>query len=180
MPQIRSGDVVRARVEKIATVDGRRVAMLRRRHADFKPDRAQSFCDVVVALPDPGTAAAGAGAPALREGDEVEIVLAARAEAARVADVPGNYSCRLHAAAELPAIPIERSTDRIYAGLIERSEPPAGGDAVLHMGSGLTCYVELAGEGPFPPEAIDHGTFAEFILEEPLQALLLRKAAPKR
>jgi hypothetical protein len=180
MPQTRPGDVVRARVEKIAMVDGRCVATLRRRHADFKAERAQSFCDVVVALPGPAAAAAGADASALREGDEVEVVLSARAEAARVADLPGNYSCRLHAAKEIPAIPIERSTERIWAGLVERTDPPASGDVVLHLGSGLTCYVELAGEGPFPPEAIEHGTFAEFILEEPLRALLLRKVAPKR
>src|SRR5262249_50773063 len=156
-----------------AADDGRRVATLRRRHAEFKADRAWSFCDVVVELP-------AASAAALREGDEVELVLAAKSEASRVADVPGNYSCRVHSAKEVPAIPIERASDRIYAGLIERSEPPAAGEIVLHLGSGLTCYLELAGDGPFPPESIDHGTFAEFILEEPLQALLLRKAAPKR
>jgi hypothetical protein len=173
MPQARPGDVVSARVERIATADGRRVATLRRRHADWKPDRAWSFCDVAVELP-------AASAAALRAGDEVELVLSAHAEASRVADVPGNYSCRVHAAHEVPAIPIERASDRIYAGLIERSEPPASGEIALHLGSGLTCYVELAGDGPFPPESIEHGTFAEFILEEPLQALLLRKAAPKR
>jgi hypothetical protein len=64
--------------------------------------------------------------------------------------LPGNYSCRLHAAAEIPAIPIERSSDRIWAGLVERTDPPASGEVVLHMGSGLTCYVELAGDGPYP------------------------------
>jgi hypothetical protein len=175
MAEARPGDVVRARVERIAEADGRRVATLRRRHADFRPAQAWSFCDVVVELPG-----AGADALALREGDEVEVVLAARAEAARLSDLPGQYSCRLHAAAELPAIPIERSTDRIYAGLIERSDPPASGDVVLHLGSGLTCYVEVAGEGPYPPEALEHGTFAEFILEEPLRTLVLRKAAAKR
>jgi len=180
MTSTRPGDVVRARFEKIADVGGRRVATLRRRHADFRAERAWSFCDFVVELPPPAASAAGGGVPALREGDEVEVVLAARAEAARVADVPGNYSCRLHAASEIPAIPIERSTDRIWAGLVERTDPPASGDVVLHMGSGLTCYVELAGEGPYPPEAIEHGTFAEFIFEEPLRALLLRKVAPKR
>ena len=173
MPQPRPGDVVSLRVERLATVDGRRVATLRRRHADFKRDRPWSFCDVAVELP-------AAPAAALREGDEVELVLAAKAEASRVSDAPGNYSCRVHPAAELPAIPIERAADRIYAGLIERSEPPAAGELVLHLGSGLTCYLELAGDGPFPPESIEHGTFAEFILEEPLQALLLQRAPPRR
>jgi hypothetical protein len=172
MAEPRPGDVVSARVEKIAAAGGRRVATLRRRHADFRADRPQSFCDVAVAL--------DAGAPALREGDDVELVLSAHAEASRVADAPGNYSCRLHAAGEVPAIPIERASDRIWCGLIERSTPPASGDLVLHLGSGLTCYLELSGEGPFPPESIEHGSFAEFILEEPLQALLLRRAAPKR
>lgn len=174
MAEPRPGDVVSARVERIALEGGRRVATLRRRHADFRPDRAWSYCDIVVEL------AAGAGTPPLREGDEVELVLAAKAEASRVADAPGNYSCRVHSAKEIPAIPIERASDRIYAGLIERSEPPASGDLVLHLGSGLACYVELAGGGPFPPESIEHGTFAEFILEEPLRAALLRRAAPKR
>ena len=173
MAQPRPGDVVSVRVESVAAVQGRRVATLRRRHADFKPDCAWSFCDVVVELPAPPAAAP-------REGDEVELVLTAKGEASRVADVPGNYSCRVHAAKEVPAIPIERASDRIYAGLIERSEPPAAGEIVLHLSSGLTCYLELAGDGPFPPESIEHGTFAEFILEEPLQPLLLRKAAPKR
>ena len=180
MAEARPGDVVRARVERIASVDGRIVATLRRRHADFRADRAWSFCDVVVAVPTPAASAASGGAAALRDGDEVELVLVAQAEAARVADLPGNYSCRLHAAAEIPAIPIERSSDRIWAGLVERTDPPASGDVVLHMGSGLTCYVELAGEGPYPPEALEHGTFAEFILEEPLRALLLRKVEATR
>lgn len=179
MPQPRPGDVVSARVEKIATADGRRVATLRRRHADSRPDRAWSFCDVAVELPD-AAVASGAGAAPLREGDDVELVLAAKAEASRVADAPGNYSCRVHSAKEVPAIPIERAADRIWCGLVERSEPPASGDLVLHLGSGLTCYLELAGEGPFPSESIEHGTFSEFILEEPLQTLLLRKVASKQ
>jgi hypothetical protein len=49
-----------------------------------------------------------------------------------------------------PGDPIERSSDRIWAGLVERTDPPASGEVVLHMGSGLTCYVELAGDGPYP------------------------------
>lgn len=184
MAEARPGDVVSARIERIAVDGGRRVATLRRRHADFRADHPWSFCDVAVELPPAaaaqGAAAQGAAAPPLREGDEVELVLTARAEASRVADAPGNYSCRLHSAKEIPAIPIERASDRIWCGLIERSEPPAAGDLVLHLGSGLTCHVELAGEGPFPPESIEHGSFAEFILEEPLRALVLRRVAPKR
>jgi hypothetical protein len=179
MAQARPGDVVSARIERIAEAGGRRVATLRRRHAEFRADHPWSFCDVAVELPAAAIATDG-GAPPLREGDEVELVLAAKAEASRVADAPGNYSCRVHSAREIPAIPIERASDRIWCGLIERSEPPASGDLVLHLGSGLTCYLELAGEGPFPPESIEHGSFAEFILEEPLKTALLRRAAPRR
>src|SRR5215831_943149 len=109
MAEARPGDVVSARVERIVEAGGRRVATLRRRHADFRADHAWSFCDVAVELT--AAAAPGGGAP-LREGDEVELVLAARAEASRVADAPGNYSCRLHSAKEIPAIPIERASDR--------------------------------------------------------------------
>jgi hypothetical protein len=175
--ETRSGDSVRARVEKIVPGDAPgtpRVATLRMRHAEFKPDRFWSFCDVAVALPAASTADV-LGADALKAGDEVKVVLAARAEASRVADAPGHYTCRLHAAGSAPEIPIERSTERIHAGLIERTEPPAGGELVLHLGSGVTCYVELAGDGPFPPESIEHGSWCEFILEAPFAALVLRR-----
>jgi len=43
------------------------------------------------------------------------------------------------------------------------------------LGSGLTCYVEPAGEGPYPPDPIEHGSWSEFILEEPFEALVLRR-----
>jgi hypothetical protein len=176
--ETRSGDVVRARVEKIAPGDAPgalRLATLRMRHAEFRPDRFWSFCDVPVALPAKSTADV-LGADSLKVGDDVVVVLAARAEASRLADAPGHYSCRLHAAGGAPEIPIERSTERIWAGLVERTEPPAAGELVLHLGSGLTCYVDAAGEGPYPPESIEHGSWCEFILAEPFTALVLRRA----
>jgi hypothetical protein len=176
--ETRSGDVVRARVEKITpggAPGAARVATLRMRHAEFKPDRFWSFCDVVVALPETSSPDV-LGADTLKSGDDVLVVLAARSEASRTADTLGHYSCRLHAAGKAPEIPIERSTERIYAGLIERSEPPAGGEVVLHLGSGLTCYVELAGDGPYPPESLEHGSWCEFILDEPFAVLVLRRA----
>jgi hypothetical protein len=176
--ETRSGDVVRARVEKIApggAPGAAVVATLRMRHAEFRPDRYWSFCDSPVALPAASTADV-LGADALKVGDDVVVVLAARAEASRLAEAIGHYSCRLHAAGGAPEIPIERSTERIWAGLVERTEPPAGGELVLHLGSGLTCYVDPAGEGPYPPESIEHGSWCEFILEEPFQPLVLRRA----
>jgi len=176
--ETRSGDLVRARVAMIAPGDapgGARFAMLRVRHAEFRPDRYWSFCDFPVALPATSTADV-LGADALKVGDEVVVVLSARAEASRLADAPGHYSCRLHAASGAPEIPIERSTERIWAGLVERTEPPAAGELVLHLGSGLTCYVDATGEGPYPPESLEHGSWSEFILNEPFQPLVLRRA----
>jgi len=177
MPRTRAADRAHARVESITRDGGRIVATLRMRHASFRPDRFWSFCDVVVTFDDEVVPARDAAA--LRIGDEVDFVLVARAEASRAADAPGHYSCRLHAADEAPMIPIERSTERIFGGLIERSEPPAAGDLVLHLGSGLTCYVEPAGEGPFPAESLEHGSWSEFILEEPLRVAWLGRAAPR-
>jgi len=176
--ETRSGDVVRARVEKIApggAPGAAVVATLRMRHAEFRPDRYWSFCDVVVVLPEKSSAEV-LGSDALKVGEDVVVVLAARGEASRLADSPGHYSCRLHAAGGAPEIPIERSTERVYAGLVERTEPPASGELVLHLGSGLTCYVEPAGEGPYPPDSIEHGSWSEFIFEEPFQPLVLRRA----
>src|SRR5262247_3403243 len=121
--ETRPGDVVRARVEKVSA----REAKLRMRHAEFRPDRYWSFCDFEVALPEKSSADV-LGADALKAGDDVVVVLAARGEASRLADAPGHYSCRLHAASGAPEIPIERSTERIYAGLVERTEPPASGE----------------------------------------------------
>ena len=177
MPEPRSGDSVRARVEAISAAGpgATRVATLRMRHAEFRPDRFWSFCDVPVALPAASSADV-LGADALKAGDEVVVVLAARAEASRLAEAIGHYSCRLHAASGAPEIPIERSTERIWAGLVERTDPPAGGELVLHLGSGLTCYVDAAGEGPYPPESIEHGSWSEFILEEPFVPVVLRRA----
>ena len=119
--ETRSGDLVRARVAMIAPGDapgGARFAMLRVRHAEFRPDQYWSFCDFPIALPATSTADV-LGAEALKVGDEVVVVLAARAEASRLADAVGHYSYRLHAAGKAPEIPIERSTERIYASLIE-------------------------------------------------------------
>ena len=169
---MRSGDAARAAIRELSTgADGRRCAMLRFRHADYRADRWWSFCDLAVALP--------ADAPPLALADEVEFVLASRADASRVADAPGHYSCRLHPAVQGPQLPPERSTDGVYGGLVERTEPPAGGDLVLHLGSGVTCYPRLDGEGPVPTEALQHGEWAEFILREPLELALVRRVERK-
>ena len=157
---MRPSDVRRAAVREISTrADGRRVATLRLRHADYRTDRWWSFCDVPVLVP--------AEFGELRLADEVEVVLASVAEASRLADAPGHYSCRLNPAAEAPVLPPERAVDGVYGGLIERTEPPDGGDLILHLGSGLTCYPQLTGEGPFPPASLRHGEWSEFILLEP-------------
>lgn len=157
---MRPGDATRGAIRELTTTsDGRRRAVVRLRHADYRADRWWSWCDLPVVLP--------AEAPPLALGDEVEIVLASVADASRQADGPGHYSCRLHPASEAPQLPPERSEDGVHGGLIERSEPPAGGDLVLHLGSGLTCHPRLVGEGPFPAASLEHGEWSEFILLEP-------------
>jgi hypothetical protein len=170
---MRPGDLAKAAVRELSTgSDGRRCATLRFRHADYRADRWWCWCDLPVAL--------SIDAPPLALADEVEFVLAAVAEASRVADGPGHYSCRLHPAAEGPQLPPERSTDGVYGGLIERTEPPAGGELVLHLGSGVTCYPRLDGDGPFPLESLAHGEWAEFILREPLELAFLRRVERPR
>jgi len=167
---IRRSDVTIARVKALEeTAPGRRVATLRLAHRDHRADRWWSFCDLAVVVPD--------GVGELRPGDAVEIVLGSGADASRVADGPGHYSCRLHPASEPPVLPPERAQDGVFGGLIERTEPPDGGDLVLHLGSGLTCYPQLAGEGPFPPESLRHGEWSEFILHEPHRVVHLVRAA---
>jgi len=157
-----------AAIRELATgADGRRRATLRFRHGDYRADRWWSWCDLVVVLPPE--------APPLALADEIEFVLASGAEASRVADGPGHYSCRLHPAVQGPQLPPERSTDGVYGGLVERTEPPAGGDLVLHLGSGVTCYPRLDGEGPFPAASLQHGEWAEFILREPLELAFVRR-----
>lgn len=165
---MRQGDVARGAIRELSTgPDGRRRATLRLRHADYRTDRWWSWCDLPVLLP--------ADAPVVALADEVEFVLASAAEASRLADAPGHYSCRLHPATEGPQLPPERSTDGVHGGLIERGEPPAGGDLVLHLGSGVTCYPRLVGEGPFPPASLQHGEWAEFILAEPHELAWLKR-----
>jgi hypothetical protein len=157
---MRRNDVTTALVrELLATPDGGRKATLRLEHKDYRADRWWSWCDLAVAVPRE--------AGALQLGDRVELVLGSVADASRVADAPGHYSCRVHPASEAPVLPPERSVDSVYGGLVERSEPPDQGDLILHLGSGLTCYVELGGDGPFPPESLRHGEWSEFILVEP-------------
>jgi hypothetical protein len=156
-----------ATVEKLRARDGGgRVATLRLRHADYRADRWWSFCDLDVVVPQ--------SCGELRAGDEVEVVLQSVADASRVADGPGHYSCRLHPAGEAPVLPPERAVDGVHGGLVERTEPPEGGEIVLHLGSGLTCLPRLDGPGPFPPEAVRHGEWSEFILVEPHEVALLR------
>ena len=166
---MRANDVARAAVRELkSAADGRRLATLRMRHADYRADRWWSWCDLEVVLP--------ADAPPLKLADEVEFVLASVADASRLADAPGHYTCRIHPATEAPQLPPERAVDGVHGGLIERTEPPRGGDVVLHLGSGVTCLVQLRGEGPFPPDSLDHGTWSEFILIEPHELALLRRA----
>jgi hypothetical protein len=156
----RPADVRRAVVRELSTTSaGERVAVLELRHADHRADRWWSWCRLPVKAP--------VEAGPLELGDEVEVVLKSAADASRVADGPGHYSCRLHPASEGPALPPDRSTDAVYGGLIERSEPPASGELILHLGSGVTCYPQLLGEGPFPPDSLRHGEWSEFILQEP-------------
>ena len=121
-----------------------------------------------------------ADAPPLALADEIEFVLASVAEASRQADAPGHYSCRLHPASEGPQLAPERAEEGIYGGLVERTEPPAGGELVLHLGSGVTCYPRLVGEGPFPDASLEHGEWSEFILREPHELAWLARAAPRR
>jgi hypothetical protein len=169
----RQSDVTRARVRELRPGPrGEPIAILRLAHRDHREERWWSFCDVPVLVP--------AGARELEPGDDVEVVLASVADASRVADAPGHYSCRLHPASEAPVLPPERAQDGVYGGLVERTEPPCGGDLVLHLGSGLTCYVQLAGEGPFPPESLRHGEWSEFILLEPHRVAHLVRVAGAR
>ncbi|MSR46191.1 MAG: hypothetical protein EXS13_03855 [Planctomycetes bacterium] len=170
---VRPSDIARAAIRLLASsADGRRVATLRFRHADYRTDRWWCWCDLEVVLPQ--------DAPPLALADEIEFVLASVADASRMADGPGHYSCRLHPASEGPQLSPERAEDGVYGGLIERTEPPAGGELVLHLGSGVTCYPQLTGEGPFPPESLAHGEWSEFIFMEPHELCWLRKVAPKR
>ncbi len=170
---MRASDVARGAIRQLAiAADGGRIATLRLRHADYRTDRWWSWCDLQVALP--------ADAPPLELADEVEVVLASVAEASRQADAPGHYACRLHPANEGPQLPPERAEDRVYGGLVERTEPPSGGEIVLHLGSNLTCYVQLEGEGPFPPASLEHGEWSEFILVEPHALRSLRRIEPRR
>jgi hypothetical protein len=162
---VRPNDVAIGKVRALRTVDGGvRVATLRFCHRDYRADRWWSWCDVDVKVPS------DAGPVALA--DEVRVVLASGADASRVADGPGHYSCRLHPASEAPVLPPERATDGVYGGLIERTEPPLGGDLLVHLGSGLTCHPQLRGEGPFPAESLTHGEWSEFILLEPHEVAL--------
>ncbi len=169
---MRSSDLSRGAIRQLSTTaDGRRIAVLRFRHQDYRGDRWWSWHDLPVVVP--------ADVDTLHPADEVEVVLASVADASRSADGPGHYSCRLHPASEAPNLPPDRSTDGVHGGLIERTEPPAGGDLVLHLGSGLTCYPRLTGEGPFPPASIEHGEWSEFIFVEPHEVLHLRRIAAK-
>ena len=172
---MRRGDVTTARVrELLATPDGGRIATLRFEHKDYRADRWWSWCDLKVLVPRE--------AGVLQLGDTVEVVLGSVADASRLADAPGHYSCRLHPASEAPVLPPERAVDSVFGGLIERSEPPESGDLILHLGSGLTCLPKLEGEGPFPPESLRHGEWAELILLEPHRLEHLRRltgAIPK-
>jgi len=160
MSPFRASDVTTATVHALSkSKGGERIATLRFRHREYRPDRWWSWHELAVIVPE--------DALELAAGDEVEVVLASVADASRVADAPGHYSCRLHPANEAPVLPPERAVDGVHGGLIERSEPPAGGDLVLHLGSGLTSYPKLDGEGPFPAESLQHGEWTEFILAEP-------------
>ncbi len=173
---MRASDVRRATVHALRTgAKGERIATLRLRHAEYRVDRWWSFCDLDVVVP--AVRDVRNVNVELRVSDEVEVVLASIADASRVADGPGHYSCRLHPASEAPVLPPERATDSVHGGLIERTEPPASGDLVLHLGSGLTCYPQLAGEGPFPPESLRHGEWSEFILLEPHEVAHLKPVA---
>ena len=165
---MRASDAARGAIRQLSTDGaGRRLAIVRLRHADYRADRWWSWCDLPIVLP--------ADAPPLALADEVLLVLAGVAEASRQADAPGHYSCRLHPASEGPQLPPERVEDRVYCGLIERGEPPRGGALILHLGSSITCYLELEGEGPFPPASLDHGEWSEFILAEPLGVASLQR-----
>lgn len=166
---MRSSDFCRGVVRALERdAQGRRVATLRMRHADYRTDRWWSWCDLAVVVPD--------DTPELGLADEVEFVLASVADASRCADAPGHYSCRLHPAHEAPQLAPERAEEGVYGGLIERTEPPAGGDVVLHLGSGVTCYPQLAGEGPYPPGSLAHGEWSEWILAEPHALAALRRS----
>jgi hypothetical protein len=114
---------------------------LSRRHRDFRPDRYWSHVELRVfvrrsLLPDHG----------VKVGEQFAVVLGGQVTAARPAPEPG-YAAKLSPAQIAPQLlPPRVEDDGFYAGLIQRDEPPDGGEIVLHLGSGLTCYPHLDAE----------------------------------
>ncbi len=137
---------------------------IRVRHEDFDPRRWWSYCDLTVRLPRT--------APRPEHGREAELVLECTATAAEETD-GGAYACKVHEASQPPLCPPERPDARQrYLGLVEREEPPHSGPVILHLGSGVTCYVTLPSD--FDGSAIEHFTWWEFTFGEGLYAAFLQ------
>ena len=116
--------------------DGRIRLSVSLRHKDYRPDRFWSHCELEVFLP------AGADPPPVP--CRARLVFTARAARAGDSDAPGAYSCRVSASDQAPlCLPERPGDDGLFIGLTERGDPPDEGEVIFHMGSGVTCYVEM-------------------------------------
>ena len=151
-------------------LEGAGVARLRIQHEDYADERDWSWCDLTVRLPG-GVAVPGVG-------ETAELVLASIVESACPSELEGIYSCKLQPASFQPTFGFERAKGSTYSGLIERDDLEAGGDVVLHMGSGLTCYARFDEASDLDLSEIRHGEWWDLSLREPHEALWFEVVEP--